>query len=430
MERAPAKHHADSQRVHWSLPGELANPEAEDTPRSRRTLRDWAADAALFGVAATYWVTTLGDPTPSAPDAPHWFAVVDPWVGAAACLALWLRRRFPVALTLGLIPVLVVSDSAFAAAMVAVLTVAVHRRWQTAVLVAVPYIIMGALAGYIYPDPDLSRQGTVVTVVLMFVVPLVSGIAIRNRRQLVVSLHRDAERQRREHKRRLGEIRRVEREQIAHEMHDVLAHRISLLSVHAGALAYRTKQAEAGAAPAMDQAEMSKAVVVIRDNANHALAELGDVLRVLRWGHEDDDAPVTLPQSHLGDLARLLQEAEAVGQHVTLESGAVLQNRALLPPRVQRTAYRVVQEGLTNARKHAPGRPVVVRLEGSAGHGLRVTVTNPVAGLQRAMNGTGVGLTGLAERVALDDGTLVHDVRDGIFRVCAQLPWPDDRAPD
>ncbi|NDL57950.1 sensor histidine kinase [Phytoactinopolyspora mesophila] len=433
MEHAPADHQVRGQRLHWSLPGELAVPDDEHTPGSRRTLRDWAADVALFGAAAAFWAPTLGDPTPSAPDVPDWFVTVDPWVGAAACLALWLRRRFPVALVLGLIPVLVVSDSAFGAAMVAVLTVAVHRRWQTAALVTAPYVVMGALAGYAYPDPDLTRRGTMITVVLMFLVPLVSGIAIRSRRQLVVSLHRDAERQRREHERRLGESRRAEREQIAHEMHDVLAHRISLLSVHAGALAYRAQRTEEGAAPAMDPAEIGEAVVVIRDNANHALTELGEVLRVLRWGRSEHDGhPAALPQPKLADLERLIDEAEAVGQQVTLEPGSVLDNRDLVPARVQRTAYRVVQEGLTNARKHAPGQPVVVRLDGAAADGLRVTVTNPLAAtvIAREANGAGVGLTGLAERVTLDDGTFEHGVRDGGFEVRAQLPWPDDRAAD
>jgi signal transduction histidine kinase len=88
-----------------------------------------------------------------------------------------------------------------------------------------------------------------------------------------------------------------------------------------------------------------------------------------------------------------------------------------------RTVYRVVQEALTNARKHAVGQPVEVRLGG--GEEVRVEVTNPV-GRAAGTPGSGTGLVGLAERVQLAGGTLGHGLSDGAFRLVATLPWPAD----
>jgi signal transduction histidine kinase len=89
--------------------------------------------------------------------------------------------------------------------------------------------------------------------------------------------------------------------------------------------------------------------------------------------------------------------------------------------------FRVAQEGLTNARKHAPGIPVVVRLSGEPGDGLTVEVRNALSTSPHSgepIPGTGAGLTGLAERVRLDGGTLDHTAADGTFTLRARLPWP------
>jgi glucose-6-phosphate-specific signal transduction histidine kinase len=207
-------------------------------------------------------------------------------------------------------------------------------------------------------------------------------------------------------------------------MHDVLAHRISLLSVHAGALAYRTAQAESGQGRALSGAEVTGAVRVIRDSAHQALAELGEVLSVLRADQPDGDGRGA-PQPMLADLPRLVEEARSAGQRVTLELDPALTNGRQPRPQDQRTVYRVVQEGLTNARKHAPDARVVVRVAGEPGTGLAVAVTNPLPVGVAAVEipGAGAGLTGLAERVGLDGGTLDHGPVDGAFRLAARLPW-------
>ncbi len=98
-----------------------------------------------------------------------------------------------------------------------------------------------------------------------------------------------------------------------------------------------------------------------------------------------------------------------------------------LPAAIGRTVYRVVQEGLTNARKHAAGQPVQVRLDGRPGEGLVIDIRNPLAGngLTTRTPGTGTGLVGLTERVQLAGGRLDHEVTPvGEFRLHASLPWP------
>lgn len=102
-----------------------------------------------------------------------------------------------------------------------------------------------------------------------------------------------------------------------------------------------------------------------------------------------------------------------------------------LRPQLQRTAYRVVQEGLTNARKHAPGSRVAVRLAGTPGSALTVQVTNPVPDQEvpPRVPGTGAGLAGLAERVELDGGALEYDCMGGVFTLRARLPWIARRRP-
>jgi signal transduction histidine kinase len=189
-------------------------------------------------------------------------------------------------------------------------------------------------------------------------------------------------------------------------MHDVLGHRLSLLSVHAGALEYHP-----GAAPE----EVARAAKVIRDSAHQALQELRQVIGVLR-------APVgeLLPQPTLADVRLLVTESGDAGMHVELLDEV----DGTAPDSAGRTAYRVVREGLTNARKHAPGARVTVRLAGAPGAGLRVEVTNTAPAAPAVAGAPGQGLVGLAERVALAGGRLDHGPEaGGGWRLAAWVPW-------
>ncbi|MEU6712285.1 histidine kinase [Nonomuraea sp. NPDC046802] len=432
------------------LPAQLAA--LDGWPADRRTPRDWAADAGLFAIAVVIAIEQARVYPPPGVDFLHdWQIAANPWAGGAACLALWWRRRFPTVVAVLMVPALLLSASALGAALVAGLTVAVHRPWPRAAAVTGAYLLgVGYYAAFGGP-PGVARTVVVGTLLLTFGAPFCLGLVVRARRLLVIGLRREAEVAEREHLLRLGDAHRAERERLAREMHDVLAHRVSLLSVHAGALAYRTAQAAAGTGPPLDAAEVGGAVAVIQDNARLALDELRDVLSVLR----DDPPADAAPQPGLGDLARLVSEAEGAGQRVLFEGADVVERASRVRARVQRTAYRTVQEGLTNARKHAPGAPVTVRLSGSPGTDLTVTIENPAPGpaegtraratpmegasrrpgpahtqtiagpadVPGGAGGSGRGLIGLAERAALDGGRLEYGPRDDTFRLSARLPW-------
>jgi signal transduction histidine kinase len=246
----------------------------------------------------------------------------------------------------------------------------------------------------------------------LYAVLVVSGMLIRSRRQLVRSLQ-DRARQAEEGQRlRVEEARHLERERLAREMHDVLAHRISLLAVHAGALEFRP-----GAS-----AEEARAAGVIRQCAYEAMEDLREVIGVLR--EEPGAADPERPQPTLTDLPGLIEQSRLAGATVTLDD----RNGELpaVPARIGRHAYRIVQEGLTNARKHAAATHVRVTVAGAPGAELTIEVANPLplTGADAQLPGGGTGLIGLRERVGLVGGRLEHGCTpDGVFRLRAWLPW-------
>jgi signal transduction histidine kinase len=424
----------------------IATATASPTRRSRR---DWIADTLLFLVAAAFWLGAVGGQLQSSTPPPAWLLSLDAIVGAIGCLALWLRRRWPVGLAVALIAASTFAETVGGAMIVALFTVAIHRPPRTTTRL----FALSVLAALVYvvarPEPGepwlllflfgVAIQGAVVG----------WGLFIRYRRQLIESLRDRAVRAETEARLRAEQAQQRARDEIAREMHDVLGHRLSLLSVHAGALEFRP-----GASPE----EIAGAAKVIRENAHQALQDLREVIGVLR-------APVgELPQPTLADVRQLVAESDRAGMRVGLREevgGAV-------PDLVGRTAYRVVQEALTNARKHAPGAAVDVHLAGAPGQGLTVEVCNqpPAPGLAgaphpdpgpaaaphpdpappgppvgerspTASSGPGVvhspqlagapgqGLIGLAERVALASGRLEHGpTAAGGWRLAAWLPWP------
>ncbi|MFI0452109.1 sensor histidine kinase [Actinomadura sp. 6N118] len=400
---------------YWMLPGQLASLDGHRP--FRRTIRDWLVDLTLFCGAALLWADAMDRaPYSLLEELPGWLYAANPWLGAVACLALWWRRRFPLALALQLAPLLVVAPSAIGAAIVAVLTVAVHRDWPLAALATGFHLLLIVPLGFLLPPAGESGVQNAAWLVAMFIAPLGWGLAARARRELTLKARREVERQRLEHAARIAEARRAERERIAREMHDVLAHRISLLTMHAGALNYRTTQAETGEGPPLKAAEVKQAVEVIHDNACLALDELGEVLTVLRFSDT----------GRVAEIVDLVEEAQAAGQQVVFELSDTFQDQDAPRLQTQHAAYRIVQEGLTNARKHAPHAPVSVHVGGAPGAGLEVTVTNPMPAEPQPgiIPGAQAGLAGLAERVAVHGGTLEHGPCDGAFRLSAWIPWP------
>lgn len=212
---------------------------------------------------------------------------------------------------------------------------------------------------------------------------------------------------------RIAQAQGTERARIAREMHDVLAHRLSLVAMHAGALSYRR---------GLSESEVADAADVIRANAHSALADLREILGVLRTA--EADGPPDRPQPTLVDLPSLVDEALGAGTQVRLHNQ--IGDLAQAPEAIGRSAYRMIQEGLTNARKHAPDTTVDIVLSGCPGGELLLEVRNPIrvgAGVS-ATPGAGLGLVGLTERAELIGGRLEHAVSDGEFVVSAWLPWP------
>lgn len=196
------------------------------------------------------------------------------------------------------------------------------------------------------------------------------------------------------------QARAAERARIAGEMHDVLAHKVSLIALYAGAL-----ELHAG-----DNTRFQEGTALIRLTAREALRELRSVLGMLR-------------AEPIADLASLVRASAQAGQPVELRDEA----GPLKHAPTARVVYRVVQEGLTNAHKHAPGARTTVSLTGGGPH-VTVTVHNE-AGTPTDLPGAGAGLAGLTERLRLVGGTLRSGpTRDGGWELHATVPCAGDDA--
>jgi signal transduction histidine kinase len=394
----------------------------------RRSRREWAVDwlAFLFaiGVGAAAFSASLSETTTSRAEAAASaetyaapaLVVADFVAGVLCCLAIWLSRRWPVGVALFVAPMSAFSSLATGAAIVALFGVVVRRSFRTVAPIAAVFLATVAL--YVVGRPE-AEPGEAVIVPFAMAAVVGFGLYIRARSELVRSLAERAERAESEQRLRVEQARHQERARIAREMHDVLGHRLSLLSLHAGALEYgRSSSSE----------EATRAAAVIRESAHQALEDLRAVVGVLREDAQLDgggDGPEP-PQPTLAQLTDLVEESRRAGME--LDAELAVEDLARVPTAVGRHAYRIVQEGLTNARKHAEHSPVAVRIEGSAGAGLEIEMRNrlPLGGREPPREeGTTAGLVGLRERAALAGGRLEHGpTADGDFRLWAWLPWP------
>ncbi|MFI7406245.1 histidine kinase [Streptomyces sp. NPDC049541] len=397
----------------WLFPSALLHeidPDAGRPGRPRRTVRDWIVDFTCFLLAVAIGLAAA-DTLHHDTHTPHALAVVDQLLGALSCAAVWARRRWPLGLAVAMIPVGLLSNTAGGAGMVAVFTLAVHRPFRYVAWIGGISLALIPLFFWLRPDPDLPYAGAVAFAELFSLAVIGWGMFVRSKRQLMVSLRDRARRAETEAQLRAEQAQRLAREAIAREMHDVLAHRLTLLSVHAGALEFR---------PDAPREEVARAAGVIRESAHEALQDLREIIGVLRAGEPDDAGR---PQPTLAALDGLVAECREAGMKVTLASRVT--DPAAVPSSVGRTAYRIAQEALTNARKHAPGTEVTVSVTGAPGEGLVVDVRNPAPeGEVPAVPGSGQGLIGLTERATLTGGRLEHGPEpDGGFRVRAWLPW-------
>ncbi len=368
------------------------------------------AVAALLGVVA--WVAVASH-LPAGSDDPRigWLIFGDPIVGLGCLVASLWRRKYPLSIATGVIIVSAVSTSAGGAALLVLGSLATRRRLFETTFIGLACVATAAVTEGLYPrgsDPD-PWWWSISFIVLVTGIVVAVGAAIGARREELQSLRERAESAEREQVARAAEARIVERHRIAREMHDVLAHRVSLVAMQAGVLGHRAD---------LPPDQVSLLARGIADGAHQALEELREVLGVLRAS----PGGLEPPQPSLANLPALVADARALGVQVSYTPEAV----GNPPDLLARTVYRIVQEGLTNAGKHAPGADVCVTVEGGEGEGLRVTVRDSGATENVAPPpSAGFGLLGLAERVELAGGDLDHHADpDGGFVLTAWLPWP------
>jgi signal transduction histidine kinase len=379
----------------------------------RHAGRERAVDALAFLLAAVLGALFLSPQLHDNPNPlPPAEVVVDIVAGTLACFSLWWRRGWPVEVAVACLLLGVVSSSATPAGLLALSSLAVHRGARPAVVVTLLWI--PSVLAYAAYSPSTGPVS-----VLAFVMPLALaatgwGMFIRARRQLLLSLRERALRAEADQELRQEQVRVAERTRIAREMHDVLAHRISLLALHAGGLEVR---------PDLPPQQVQETAALLRATARQALEELRSVIGLLRENAGNEQEPVAPPPT-LADMSRLIQERQDAGVDINFQMH--VEDAADVPAAVARDAYRIVQEALTNATKHAHGAPVHVRLTGSSTDWLTIRVRNgqpmgtPTA---PGLPGSGTGLMGLQERVALAGGTLVVGPDGSGFVVEARLPW-------
>jgi signal transduction histidine kinase len=382
-----------------------------------RTLRDWVVDLIMFGFALAVGAAGAWQ---DAKHATTWLVIIDVVAGLAVCGALWVRRDHPFAVGVATVVCSAFSGMAGGAAVCGLFTVAIYCVPRRTVQLVLLLFASCGIYSALYTGSGGYHTGSMIVGLVVTIATAAFGLFVRVRRELVLSLRERNRRLQDEQVWRVEEARRAERNRIAREMHDVLAHRISLLSLHAGALEFR---------PDAPPAEIARAAEVIRISARAAQEELREVIGVLRTDAHDE--LLEPPQPTLADLTMLVQESRRAGMDVTLRTRVEAQT---LPDTLGRTVYRLIQEALTNARKHAPGQLVTIELTGDRAAGVRVTVANrPRVGAARDAApdgpqpdhvGSGTGLIGVGERVTLAGGTLRHGpLPGGGFQLTAQLPW-------
>ncbi|MFE1367646.1 sensor histidine kinase [Streptomyces anulatus] len=296
--------------------------------------------------------------------------------------------------------------STFAAQVVVLVVVAARTRPRTAALMWLLTLLFGVLVEG--GDPSITAPLVTLSAFALLVVAVVQ---IRRDAEREVTVQRTVTAVERDRRTLLEE-----RTTIARELHDVVAHHMSVVAIQAEAAPYRVEN---------PPPELEQAFVTIRENAVAALTELRRVLGVVRA--EDYEAP-DAPQPTLAALDGLLDNVRETGLETEkVITGAVRE----LPQGVELSAYRIVQEALSNSLRHAPGASARVELGYVLGGlGLRV-VNGPPRGLVKPSPGAGHGITGMRERVAMLNGEMTAGTtEDGGYEIAVFLPVPLSDVPE
>lgn len=384
-------------------------------PPLRRSSHVWRYILALL-VGVFTWGSTIRGQL----DGHMWLFVADIVVGILALALVWWRRRWP--MTIAVVAVLLTPFTSIGAGAILLATVslATRRHWWQVIVIGALNLAMSWVYYQVQPVTSTSDPSWLIAVfiVAFTAAALAWGMFIGSRRELVWTLRQRAETAEAERDLRASQARSNERARIAREMHDVLAHRISQISLHAGALTFRED---------LTPDEMRSSVAVIQAKAHEALTDLREVLGVLR--DEEGGTPMTGPQPTYHDLAALLQDARDAG--ASIEYDDRLAPFPILPDSSGRTVYRIVQEGITNASKHAPAATLRISIEGSPEAGVDLVLRNAVGFGPTRTPGAGLGLVGLTERADLRGGWLAHGIEEPAagspgpqtFVLRTWLPW-------
>ncbi|MFG2696606.1 sensor histidine kinase [Kitasatospora sp. NPDC048407] len=336
-----------------------------------------------------------------------------PWqlaLSALSVVALLGRRRHPLPVALLTLPAAFFNEIWLAPLTAVYAVAAAYPKPRIPVTCAVSFALVEFFHWPFSPDLlALSRDNALYAIqsAMLGAGPAALGMLTRTRRELAERVTELTKGRRRESRLIAERVLTAERARLAREMHDVVSHQVSLISIQAGAIQVAST----------DPASRDGART-IRELSVRTLDELRQMVGVLRAAGVGNGTPLA-PQPTLADLPRLI---DGSGLPVTrrLDPG-----RRDWPEAVERAAYRTVQEGLTNITKHAPGAPVTVRVA-ARGEKLHVEVRNgPPAGRPTAapLPGGGHGLIGLRERAALLGGTFTAGpTPDGGFSLHAVLP--------
>ena len=265
-------------------------------------------------------------------------------------------------------------------------------------------------------DFDISRSeglsapgklGFFSGIILPAVVVLVVGLVRSNQKERTIALQAQAELTHEEMTTRENFARQEERDRIARDMHDTLSHRLSMIAVYAGGLAYRKD---------LDPEETRQSARTIRDEAEAAVGDLREALHSLRSEGRID------PREGVESLVERSRRA-GMDVEVRYKQGAGPQSLAELSTMAGHALNRAVQEGLTNARKHAPGEPVTITIAALA-DALSITMSNPTAQAKEKGSGNsgGYGIVGMRERASVVGGSLQVKDEEESFSWTLRLP--------
>jgi signal transduction histidine kinase len=377
----------------------------------RLARRHWFDALLVLGLGIGLFGAVVSQDESDGPTGPLWFDLL---AIVAIVTPLFFRRRFPfgapiavgvaVAMTAFVDERLVPKDFIpFVVGCAAVFLVGLLRdRTQAVAGIA---LAIGIEAIVAYRDPLKNLSAFIATCIVFSLIWTVA-FALGRKFQEADEAQERAARAEREREERARSAVTEERARIARELHDVVGHSVSVMTVQASAVRRLLRP---------DQEREREALLIVERTGREALAEMRRMVGVLR---RPEEGPALAPQPSLEHLERLVEQARQAGLSVNLR---VEGDRQPLPAGVDLTAYRLIQEGLTNALKHARAKRAQVVLRYGEGH-LEVTVSDDGRGAGSG-DGGGHGLVGMRERVAVFGGELEAGPRaEGGYRLRARLP--------